>query len=187
MARKSKQKASNSKKEAPQLSKKERRQELNKATPQKWVMKNLPIVIFGGIFIVILMLVLSQGNDSQTTLGATEGSVEGPIVEMIYFHLPTCPHCIEQNKFNEKLIEAYPNLKITRYNMQLRSSQEKVQEYMEKIPGLENERIGTPLTIIGDQYNIGYGTPETTGIKLSQMIDTEIDRLNSLEITNSTN
>jgi len=165
-------------------SKKERREELKKMTPQKWVKQNIPMIVVGAIFIVIVMLVLSQNSDGQTVLGATN-STDGPVVEMVYFYLPTCQYCIRQDAFNEQLLEAYPNLRIIKYNMELRSSQEKLVEYQEKIPGLAEERFGTPTTVIGEQYNIGFGTAETTGVRLSQMIEDEMARLEAMESSNT--
>ena len=170
----------NTKTESAPKSKKEKREELKKMTPQKWIKQNIPMLVIGGVFIIIVMLVLSQNADGQTVLGAGN-STEGPVVEMIYFHLPTCIHCIIQSEFNDQLIEAYPNLRIVKYNMELRSSQEKLQEYVQSVPGLSGEMIGTPTTIVGEEYIIGFGSAETTGIRLSRMIDNEMARLEALE------
>lgn len=162
-------------------SKKERREELKKSSMSKKIKDKLPLIIGVGIFLIIAFLAISQSTQNEVILGNNSSDS----VEMVYFHLPTCPHCIEQNKFNLKLVEAYPNLKIVKYNMELQSSREKLNEYIEKIPALQNERIGTPLTIVGEQYNIGFGTAETTGLKISKMIDEEIKK--QKEVTNTSN
>lgn len=156
-------------------SKKERREELKKPTIGKWIKGNIVLIAVVGVFILIAAMALSQDPQSQTVMGASE-DYEGIVVEMHYFHLPTCPHCIKQNEFNNKLIEAYPNLRIYKYNMELRESQERLQEFIENDERLQNERIGTPTTIIGYEYNIGFGSDETTGLKLIEMIKNEQER-----------
>ena len=154
----------------PIVSKKEKRETLKKPTLEKRIKNNIPALVIGGIFIVIVALVVFQNSSTEIVLGNNSTDA----IEMVYFHLPTCPHCIKQNEFNKKLIEAYPDLKIVKYNLELQSSKDILKEYINKTPGLENEMIGTPLTIIGDTYTIGFGKEETSGLKISRMIEDAI-------------
>jgi hypothetical protein len=97
------------------------------------------------------------------------------VIEMTYFHWTQCPHCIKQNSFNSRVIEKeYPNVKIIEYEITNPATNVKYKEMAANYEGLDPERFpGTPLTIIGDEYNVGYGDDSTTGQVLIEMIEKE--------------
>lgn len=162
-------------------SKKERREELkNSGGISKTLKNNLPIIFVAVILIVVLALVLNQGEGQSTGLGP-DPNHEGPVVVMEQFHDPTCPFCIRQTEFNPNLISSYPYLQIIIHNINTQAGQEALQDALERVPGLANERIGTPVTVIGDEFLIGFGGPETTGVQMADLVEAEYQRLLALE------
>jgi len=95
---------------------------------------------------------------------------------MYFFHLENCPHCVEQRKFHKELKDKYPELKILMYELSNPESNEFFNNMINEFnfSEFEKSRIGTPFTIIGNQYNIGFGDSETSGKKIEAMIEAEI-------------
>lgn len=158
-------------------SKKERREELKKSGGLvKTLKSNLPIIIGALFLVVVLILVLNQGEGQSTGLGPNPNH-EGPVVVMHQFHDPTCPHCIRQSEFNPNLLAAYPYLQIIIHNIRTPAGQEALQEAVETVTGLSNERIGTPITVVGDNYLIGFGDASNTGVQMADLVEAEYQRL----------
>ena len=162
-------------------SKKERREELKKSGGiTKTLKNNLPIIIGAVVLILILVLVLNQGEGQSTGLGPAPG-YEGPVVVMHQFHDPTCPHCIRQSEFNPSILAAYPYLQIVIHNIRTPAGQEALQEAVDTVTGLRDERIGTPITVVGDNYLIGFGDASNTGVQMADLVEAEYQRLLALE------
>mgnify|MGYP006273609077 FL=1 len=143
--------------------------------------KNLPLIklknLIKGNFIIIsifLVLIIVGAAMYVSNNQPEEELVYGDdVIDMYYFHLSTCPHCHKQNAFHEELKQMYPNLRINEYEITQPSSKDKILEMFNQYEELDPERISTPTTIIGDNVNVGYGTDETTGQKLIEMIEEE--------------
>jgi len=139
---------------------------------------NQILIIFFVIILVLGLFSVLMSKNEETVLNKVYGD---DVVDLYYFHLKTCPHCIEQNKYmNDFLFVKYPNLRLNSYEMTQRESVLKYQEMANFYNGLEPDNFpGTPLSIIGDNYNIGFGTALTTGPKLIEMIEAEMVKINS--------
>ncbi len=127
-----------------------------------------------GFFIVIFLILLIGAFITVTSKNNNENKIYGDdVIEMHYFFSKTCSHCIKQRSFNSKLEELYPNLKIIGHDTaNPAEALEVYNRFAKEFDGLdENQFPGTPLTIIGDEYNVGYGTDETTGQILVDMIE----------------
>lgn len=124
------------------------------------------------IAVVLALVIFLNANTTQQDVQITDDSIV-----MYYFHLSTCPHCIEQNKFNDYLEAKYPNLVIIEYEMTRQDSKQTYFQMASQIKGLDENNIATPTTIIGDQFNVGFGSAETTGVKIEQMIQDEIKNI----------
>ncbi len=142
--------------------------------------KNSTGIVFFGIVIIIIAIVVGVGFFSQNNKTNANSLPYGDdVIDMTYFHWVKCPHCIKQNKFNKKLLERYPNLRITEYEITNSKTQEKYKEIASRIEKLDPENLpGTPLTIIGNRTNVGYGSDETTGKIITEMIEEEQTRIN---------
>jgi hypothetical protein len=104
------------------------------------------------------------------------------VITMNYFHLKTCPHCIKQNSFNKYLIERFPNLKIEVHELSSTGTLNLYKIIANEVEGLDPEQFpGTPLTVFVEsgEFNIGYGSDETTGKKLVEIIESEQARIDA--------
>lgn len=152
--------------------------DLKKIKMRKFVKNNKPFFIIMGVILIIGLIgtVMSlQKNNSEAN------KIYGDdVIDMHYFYLSTCPHCIQQEKFHKTLKEKFPMLRIHEYEMSKGSSYEKYVEMAQNYDSLDPERFpGTPLSLIGTETNVGFGSPETTGQTLIEMIESELQRINS--------
>ena len=86
------------------------------------------------------------------------------------FYSPTCPHCHKEREFLRKVIEPkYPELVIKQYDV---AKEESVVIMLElaRRHDIESMLGGVPLTFIGDEHILGYGSDETTGAAIEQAI-----------------
>ena len=142
---------------------------------EKFLKNNSAILIAILVFFVMAFAIILNSDK-----GVVEDKVFGDdVIDMYYFHLRNCPHCHEQNKFHKTLLELYPNLRINEYEMSSSESVEKYKEFATRIGGAEVERWGTPTTFIGTRSNVGFGSPETTGQILIEMIEEEQTKIDS--------
>lgn len=94
---------------------------------------------------------ISSNSNSNTNINYDESKVGTYKVNFYLFHLSTCPHCHEELKWLESIEKQYPYLNIIKHEVQEDSSlYEKVVEKM----GINDYHV--PLTIIGNDYIIGY-------------------------------
>lgn len=155
-----------------ELSKKEKfRIEKQKAKRNKKIM-----IYSGAIIFIFLIGFFISSNYSENEKEQVYGD---DVIDMYYFHLSTCPHCHKQNKFHETLRELYPQLRINEFELTKPGSKEKILGMAKDYPQINVDRISTPTSIIGEEVNIGYGSDETTGQKLIEMIEKEKARIES--------
>ena len=100
-------------------------------------------------------------------------------VELKLFYSQYCSHCKKEELFLEKLIKKYPELLITKYQVDTDKDNQKL--FAITAQGLGITQLGVPLTIIGDQYFQGYGDDETSGAAIEQAIK---DQLNQKQLAN---
>lgn len=100
-------------------------------------------------------------------------SVAGPKAVLTLFYSKTCPHCIKEEAFLEKLQDRYPSLEIKAYEVSESTKNQRL--FHQEAERLGIERLGVPLTIIGDQHFLGYLDDATTGKAIEQAV---IDEFN---------
>ena len=66
--------------------------------------RNTKVMIWGIIilFIALISFLIIKTNNSSNNENLIYGD---DVIEMQFFHLTTCPHCIEQKKFHVTLLE----------------------------------------------------------------------------------
>ncbi|MCR4335868.1 MAG: hypothetical protein NUV57_05010, partial [archaeon] len=85
-----------------------------------------------------------------------------------FFYSPTCPHCTAQKEFNPLLMEEYPDLNFFYHDI---SKSQEASFFMELSNKIGVEPKGkVPLTIAGEKYVLGFGTPETSGPMLRELL-----------------
>ena len=74
--------------------------------------------------------------------------------KIIFFWAEGCPHCEAESRYLEKVSQNYPSLKIEKYEVSRnRENQQLLIDWSKK---LNFDANGVPVTIIGDQYFLGY-------------------------------
>ncbi len=157
------------------MSKSDKNRNLFTIKLKKFLRNNKILLIV--LLVIVLFGIFAVFNENQPI----EEKIFGDdVIEMHYFYLRTCPHCIEQKKFHPVMEEMYPNLKIIPYDMAKSSSLDVFKKFAANMSDLDPESFpGTPLTIIGDEVNFGFGTPEDSGVNLLDMVAKEQKRIDS--------
>lgn len=141
---------------------------------KNFIKNNSWLIIIIGIIIIMGSLVYISADVKEKADNKIYGD---DVIEMHYFFQRTCKFCQMQKAFHPELEAEYPNLKIIEHDFAKADDREYYRTFIGKIEGLP-ENPGTPLTIIGDRYNEGFGSPETSGLILFDMIETEQKRIN---------
>lgn len=160
--------------------KKESKAQANREA-KKAAQRKKSMMTWGGVLLVVALIFGVMIATSPEEVNQDDLVFGDDKITMTYFHLKTCPHCIKQNSFNKYLIEKYPNLKIEEFELSAGGTLEKYKEVAEMTEGLEVDSFpGTPLTVFeSGEFNIGYGSDDTTGKKLIEMIDAEQARIDA--------
>ncbi len=89
-------------------------------------------------------------------------------VQLDFFWSNGCPHCAKEKVFLDELKDKYPNLTINSYEI----SQNMGNALLLQSVGqrLNVDVSGVPFTVIGDEYIVGFGSGETTGKQIEELI-----------------
>src|SRR3989339_564209 len=98
-------------------------------------------------------------------------------VELKLFYSEFCPHCQKEELFLSKLVDKYPNLKITKYQIDTDKNNQKLFAITAARFGIS--QLGVPLTVISDQVIQGYGDDSTTGVAIEQAIKNQLSKATS--------
>lgn len=84
-----------------------------------------------------------------------------------------CPHCEKEKVFLESLRDIYPGLEISHYEV---TENKKNLDLLKKVGQEMGINIsGVPVTIVGEQYFIGYLSDETTGRDIKKAVDCALE------------
>jgi hypothetical protein len=114
------------------------------------------------LIISLIILGIVIGLTSQGT------SSSGGGFEIHFFYLPGCSHCEEQEPFNEKLLNEYPSINITRHDATTPEGRALLTNMLEE-RGIEYEP-GFPVTIFENQVFGGWVSEETTGTAIEEAL-----------------
>jgi len=100
---------------------------------------------FSGLLFAILLFLFA--------INAISADTEKNLVNIYLFHSSTCPHCKEEIKYLDNIIDEYSNIKIYMYEI---NDEENV-KLLDEVAALYDTSVnGTPFTIIGDKYFKGF-------------------------------
>lgn len=91
-------------------------------------------------------------------------------VEIDFFYSPSCPHCIKENSFLDKLVEKYPEVKINRYSVIESENIEILKGLSQKFPEAQAYIGSVPLTFVGDNFIPGFNDEENIGIVIENAV-----------------
>lgn len=98
---------------------------------------------------------VSNSNLNTNTNSNSNNDVGKYTVHLYLFHSSTCDHCKEEIKWLNSIEGDYSYLKIHYYEA---SENSELYEKVKKAMGIESDYV--PLTIIGNDYFIGYDSPK---------------------------
>lgn len=87
-----------------------------------------------------------------------------------FFYMTGCPHCADQKDFHLELKEKYPGLKIVSHNIADANEFQLFASYYDAY-NIGSEVRSVPLTLIGEDYVLGFDSAETTGKIITEHID----------------
>lgn len=84
-----------------------------------------------------------------------------PKIMVYMFKQKDCPHCIEESAYMKELLNDYSNI----FELVSYEYTDKYDLFMSSLKHFKVQRIGYPLTVIGDDYVFGFGSSDKTRIK----------------------
>ncbi|MCX6776064.1 MAG: hypothetical protein NT130_04430 [Candidatus Micrarchaeota archaeon] len=89
-------------------------------------------------------------------------------VTIYFFYSTTCPHCHEESLALAKLGSQYPSLEIKSFAVDISNENKQLLERFMKAYSIKDEQV--PQTYIGDKVIIGYGSYNTHGKLIEEMV-----------------
>lgn len=91
-----------------------------------------------------------------------------PPVNLYFFWGTGCPHCLREKSFLKKMEKKYPDLRVQRLEV---TGHRKNLELLQRVATrLQVEAAGVPLTVVGEDYLVGWQSEETSGAALEAAI-----------------
>lgn len=117
----------------------------------KKILKNAILLIFFILLFLNLKTVFAQQK-----------------IEIYFFWGQGCPHCAAEKPFLEKIKQTYSQVEIKNFEIYYNKEN---QELFKKIAQAYNTQpYGVPMTFIGKEFVVGFGTEETTGKEIENLI-----------------
>jgi len=111
-------------------------------------------------FLLIFIFLLSIFSPKETLAGGK--------VEIYFFWGQGCPHCAQEKPFLEELKQKYSQLEVKDFEVYYNKEN---QELFQKVAqAYKTQAQGVPTTFIGKDFVVGFGTKETTGKQIENLI-----------------
>jgi glutaredoxin-related protein len=95
------------------------------------------------------------------------------LLEVNFFYSETCLHCADEQKFLDKIEEKYPEVKINRHPISQTHCQEVLIDLCKKYD-LEKYIGLVPLTFVGEEFFLGFDSPEGIGKQIEESIQRQL-------------
>jgi len=115
-------------------------------------------------FFLSLISILFWGLFFLNSVKAEENKVE-----LKLFYGTGCPHCALEREFLKNIKTKYQD-KISLQEYEIYYNQENAQIFTNLVKDLKIETAGVPLLLIDDDYFLGYGKDNTTGVEIENKI-----------------
>ncbi len=89
-------------------------------------------------------------------------------VEIYFFWGQGCPHCAQEKPFLEEVKQKYPQLEVKEFEVYY--SRENQELFKKVAQAYKTQAQGVPTTFIGKDFIVGFGTKETTGKQIENLI-----------------
>jgi cytochrome c biogenesis protein CcdA/thiol-disulfide isomerase/thioredoxin len=89
-------------------------------------------------------------------------------VEIYFFWGQGCPHCAQEKPFLEELKQKYSQLEVKEF--EIYNSRENQELFKKVAQAYKTQAQGVPTTFIDKDFIVGFGTKETTGKQIENLI-----------------
>lgn len=140
-----------------------------------WIKQNrFKTALLALLTALFIFLAATEQNKTESTTTyqseITESVAQKKHSVKIFFS-QYCPHCHKLDAFvKSDLLDKYPTVDFEMHDIG-KTKERNLLKTMMSGAGLDPNRIGTPTMFIGEDYQIGFGSPETTGQEIIQKID----------------
>ena len=137
-------------------------------------------ILFAIFFILIGVLILTPLIFDKRSVFAQEDDCcqsagEGQL-EINFFYSETCPHCLAEQKFLDKIENKYPEVKIIRHPVSQAHCREILVDLCTKYD-IEKYLGLVPITFVGEEFFLGFDNEDGIGKKIEQSIERQLKDL----------
>lgn len=107
------------------------------------------------------------------TVGDIHAQEVKPELNLDFFYSETCPHCIAENAFLDKIQTKYENFKINRFSV---SEEKNISLMYKTLQGANKlEYFGVvPLTFVGKDFFAGFDSEDKMGLEIEKSIQNQL-------------
>lgn len=120
------------------------------------------------IFFIFLTTLIARPVFAQTNLPAGRQGLD-----INFFYSETCPHCIAEGKFLDKIEPNYPDVKINRYLITDASHRQLLIDSLKK-HNAEKDLGLVPITFVGNEMILGFNNESSIGKKIEDSIQRQL-------------
>jgi len=113
------------------------------------------------LFLVVLVF-------SHSALAQNDLSAPNQEVVIYFFWGEGCPHCTNQKPFLDKLVQKYSQLRVEDFEIYRNLDNQKLFTQVAGVYGTTPR--GVPMTFIGRDFVVGFGSEETTGRQIEDLV-----------------
>jgi len=95
-------------------------------------------------------------------------------LELNFFYSKTCPHCIAEQTFLDKIEKKYPEVKVNRYLINDLNSQKLLKDLLEKY-NAEKYFGAVPINFVGEDFIPGFDNDEGIGQQIENSIKRQLE------------
>jgi thiol-disulfide isomerase/thioredoxin len=111
-----------------------------------------------------------SAEDNEETVEDSDSQETKEPVQLYLFYSNTCPHCADEKEFLDQFKEENPG-KVEVNLLEISTSLTNSKVMSEVGKELQANVQGVPFTVIGNEHISGFGTAETTGKKIEELIN----------------
>jgi len=99
-----------------------------------------------------------------------------PSININFFYSKTCPHCVAENKFLDKLGPKYPDISINRYLISDKNNFPLLEKLCKEC-NAERYLGLVPLTFVNKEFFLGFDNEEGIGVKIENAVKKILENL----------